>query len=207
MEFKLSEMFVSFQGEAQLVGRRSLFVRFAYCNLACSFCDTPQRNAISQTPTLKDIQQTVREEQISHIVITGGEPTLYLDEVYLLIKGLPDCTFEIETNGLRRIPEDILQRENVYVNISPKVDFADRYELGSLPAGPRIIYKFPLNQTYGQKTIDFINVHALPKKKVYFMPMSKNYLEYTQNIDYVLQQATEFKVNVSPRLHLHYYIK
>lgn len=38
----ISEMFSSIQGEGLYVGVRQIFVRFAGCNLACHYCDTPE---------------------------------------------------------------------------------------------------------------------------------------------------------------------
>ena len=37
----LSEIFASYQGEGAHAGQRHLFVRFAGCNLRCTYCDTP----------------------------------------------------------------------------------------------------------------------------------------------------------------------
>jgi organic radical activating enzyme len=38
---QLIEVFSSIQGEGALVGYRQVFVRMAFCNLACGYCDTP----------------------------------------------------------------------------------------------------------------------------------------------------------------------
>ncbi len=38
---QLIEVFSSIQGEGLLIGLRQIFVRFALCNLACRYCDTP----------------------------------------------------------------------------------------------------------------------------------------------------------------------
>ena len=42
---KVAEIFESINGEGPLAGQRALFVRFAGCNISCSYCDTAWANA------------------------------------------------------------------------------------------------------------------------------------------------------------------
>lgn len=37
----ITEIFQSIQGEGIYIGERQVFVRFAFCNLSCAYCDTP----------------------------------------------------------------------------------------------------------------------------------------------------------------------
>ena len=37
---KINEIFYSIQGESSLAGLPCIFIRLAYCNLRCSYCDT-----------------------------------------------------------------------------------------------------------------------------------------------------------------------
>ena len=38
--YRVNDMFYSLQGEGNNTGKVAVFVRFAGCNLRCSFCDT-----------------------------------------------------------------------------------------------------------------------------------------------------------------------
>ena len=74
----ISEIYVSRQGEGLLTGQQSVFLRTSGCNLRCSFCDTP---FASWSPsglkmTVESIVAKVIEFDVSHVVITGGEPML-----------------------------------------------------------------------------------------------------------------------------------
>jgi 7-carboxy-7-deazaguanine synthase len=72
----VSEIFYSIQGEGELTGIPSVFVRTSGCNLRCSWCDTKYA---SWTP--EGVEMTVQEIAIKvdgygaqHVVVTGGEP-------------------------------------------------------------------------------------------------------------------------------------
>ena len=45
MKFKVVEKFTSVNGEGPLSGQLVVFIRFAGCNLNCSYCDTTWANA------------------------------------------------------------------------------------------------------------------------------------------------------------------
>jgi organic radical activating enzyme len=93
----LSEIFVSFQGEGAEVGRKHLFVRFAGCNLRCSYCDTPDSlettarftvdwpdgsrivgsNPVEAGKVAAFVEEVCRQDAaIDMISLTGGEPLL-----------------------------------------------------------------------------------------------------------------------------------
>ena len=122
IEAPLIEIFSSMQGEGVLIGCRQIFVRFAECNLACDYCDTPfqagptcrieTRPGSGQFDTkdnpviLSEVTRLLADwQRCSHnmhhsLVLTGGEPLLHAD---LLQKWLPEARsvlpIFLETNG------------------------------------------------------------------------------------------------------------
>ena len=40
MKIKINEIYKSIQGESSFSGLPCTFIRFTYCNLRCSYCDT-----------------------------------------------------------------------------------------------------------------------------------------------------------------------
>jgi len=104
MNFKVVEKFISINGEGQRSGELAVFIRLAYCNLSCSYCDTMWANheGVSYTEmTKEDILDYVVQSGVSNITLTGGEPLLHENakELIELITNNESLHLEIETNG------------------------------------------------------------------------------------------------------------
>lgn len=74
----ISEIFCSLQGEGELTGVPSTFVRTSGCNLRCTWCDTPYAswNPEGGTLSVDDIVAAVIRHPARHVVLTGGEPMI-----------------------------------------------------------------------------------------------------------------------------------
>jgi 7-carboxy-7-deazaguanine synthase len=75
----VSELFYSIQGEGELTGVPSVFVRTSGCNLRCNWCDTPYAswNPEGKPLTVAAIVDAVRAHKSArHVVLTGGEPMI-----------------------------------------------------------------------------------------------------------------------------------
>jgi 7-carboxy-7-deazaguanine synthase len=125
-EAQICEVFNSIQGEGVYLGERQTFIRFAGCNLACQYCDTPQALVIPKefkveiTPGKKNFKQfknpaTVpqlmelvgsfeKPKGINHsISFTGGEPLLQVDFLKSFVPELKkelDLPIYLESNGV-----------------------------------------------------------------------------------------------------------
>lgn len=114
---KINEIFYSLQGEGHHEGYPSVFVRFSGCNLNCSFCDTQHNEG-----TYMDDDAIIRAINLysaEWIVLTGGEPSLWIDEDFIhLLKRATGKKIAIETNGTRPVPSAI-----DWVTVSPKGGF------------------------------------------------------------------------------------
>ena len=122
MTYRINEIFYSLQGEGCYTGRAAVFVRFSGCNLHCPFCDTDFRAYREMTVT--DIVCTVNKwHDCGFVVLTGGEPSLQVDEQ--LVNALHKAGFyiAIETNGTHPLPKGIdwvtLSPKNCYVEHAP----------------------------------------------------------------------------------------
>jgi 7-carboxy-7-deazaguanine synthase len=120
---RVIEKFVSINGEGLKQGELALFIRFANCNLRCSYCDTKYsfENPEYKEESIEDIIDFANKSNVKNITITGGEPLIQNDIKELLIK-LSDLGYslEIETNGSVNIKD--------FINI-PNVSFTLDYKL------------------------------------------------------------------------------
>lgn len=113
---KICEIFYSLQGEGHHTGYPSVFIRFSGCNLACSFCDTKHEDGVFMEDDA--IIRAVNLYSADWIVLTGGEPTLWIDNDFVtLLKRATGKKVAIETNGTRSVPEAV-----DWVTVSPKCD-------------------------------------------------------------------------------------
>ena len=72
----ISEIFYSVQGEGELTGVPSVFIRTSGCNLRCRWCDTPYAswNPEGTEMSVVQILAEVEKHPAAHVVLTGGEP-------------------------------------------------------------------------------------------------------------------------------------
>lgn len=110
---KVNEIFYSLQGEGYHTGTPAVFVRFSGCNLKCGFCDT--RHEEGREMSDEEILEEVKRYPAVTVVLTGGEPSLWIDREFvdkLHRAGRYVC---IETNGTRPVPDNV-----DWVTCSPK---------------------------------------------------------------------------------------
>lgn len=104
MNFKVVEKFVSINGEGQRCGQLAVFIRFAGCNLKCSYCDTMwanEENVAYKSMSTEEIYEYIKSTGVRNITLTGGEPLLQegIIELLELISKDRELHVEIETNG------------------------------------------------------------------------------------------------------------
>lgn len=97
---RITEIFLSIQGEARNVGLPTTFIRLTGCPLRCQYCDTAYAFYGGEKMTIEEIEQKVTELGARHVTVTGGEP-LAQPNVHRLLGELCDEGFEVslETSG------------------------------------------------------------------------------------------------------------
>ena len=97
---KLTEIFLSLQGEARDAGWPTVFVRLTGCPLRCQYCDTAYAFHGGQWWEIDAILSEVAKHGARHVCVTGGEPLAQKRCLQLLAK-LCDAGYSVslETSG------------------------------------------------------------------------------------------------------------
>ena len=97
---KLTEIFLSLQGEARDAGWPTVFVRLTGCPLRCQYCDTAYAFHGGEWWTLDAILAEVARHRMRHVCVTGGEP-LAQKRCLPLLSRLCDAGYSVslETSG------------------------------------------------------------------------------------------------------------
>ncbi len=104
---KINEIYYSIQGEGTQAGLPCVFVRFTYCNLRCTYCDTGYAFYEGIEMSTDQIIEKIKEYNCNLVEITGGEPLVQKEDCLNLMKKLCDLNYQvmIETSGSISIAE------------------------------------------------------------------------------------------------------
>ena len=97
---KLTEIFLSIQGEANAVGWPTVFIRLTGCPLRCAYCDTEYAFYGGHWQDVSAVLFKVAEYGVRHVCVTGGEPLIQKGCLPLL-RALCDAGYQVslETSG------------------------------------------------------------------------------------------------------------
>ena len=111
--FRVNDIFYSLQGEGRNTGRAAVFIRFAGCNMKCSFCDT-EFNSFTEM-TADEIVKAIADYPARFVVLTGGEPTLQVGEDFIDLLHAHGYEVAMESNGTLPAPKNL-----DWLTVSPK---------------------------------------------------------------------------------------
>jgi 7-carboxy-7-deazaguanine synthase len=112
---RVTETFLSIQGESTHAGRLCFFIRLAGCNLKCSYCDTQYSANLTdgKAEMLDLLVVKAVSSDVDLVEITGGEPLTQPATIPLCEKLLDaGMTTLIETNGsmpIWQLPEEVIR--------------------------------------------------------------------------------------------------
>ncbi len=113
---KVSDLFVSIQGEGPLVGVRQAFVRLSGCNLSCNGCDTDfsGKFVLDWREVLDFVEQN---RPVHSIAITGGEPLLQVQFLTQFLPAAKESGYKIYLETNSTLPQ-------AYLTVKDWIDFA-----------------------------------------------------------------------------------
>lgn len=217
---KINEIFgPTIQGEGPSQGKQVMFLRLAYCNLKCSWCDTKYTWDWKQFNKEKEIHEfdnDVLLNSLRHkckaVVISGGEPFIQQRELLNLVGGLCKLNYwiEVETNGTI-VPERVFLELISQVNCSPKLsnsgDSRDRRikpeALTALAMSEKVFFKFVIGSEKDIEEVwEYVNTYWISTNRVYLMPLGKTKDELLLTTSMVRKLADKHGFIFSSRLHV-----
>jgi len=214
---KIAEIFESIQGEGRFTGVPSLFIRFAGCNLRCrwgdNICDTPYASYEPEMNrmTVDEVAERISESKCSHVVLTGGEPSMHYDAIIQLWKrgAFGGKLVTVETNGTLKVDWP----NTFYLSISPKLKSAGN-DLPLEEYATTIQYlanhnhyqlKFVIeNKTSVEEALALIEKVGFKhiEDNVYLMPEGIVAEEIDSRLKFVADACIKYGFNLTDRLHL-----
>ena len=103
---RITEIFLSLQGETSLTGLPTVFVRLTGCPLRCEYCDTAYAFSGGKLMAIDEIVEAVQAYEVDYVTVTGGEP-LAQANCHTLLTSLCDRgkRVSLETSGAMDIAE------------------------------------------------------------------------------------------------------
>ncbi len=214
------EIFHSLQGEGVSIGKPSVFLRLAMCNLTCTWCDTAYTWDWQRYDPKSEVMELSAEEArrdilafgCRHLVVTGGEPLLQQGPLTPLLSSLKGegFSFEVETNG--SVAPDTRLRETVdQWNVSPKLassgNALGRREvpeaLECFAALPNAYFKFVIVERGDLSEVtDLVQRYGLPGDRVILMPEGRDPETLGCRGRWLSQAAVDHGFRFTPRLHI-----
>ncbi len=230
------------QGEGKKIGTISTFIRFGKCNMRCPgfgveyetpsgikkcSCDSYYAvdpsfkdkwdNYTNAKDIIKELDKHLPKDKKIDIVITGGEPLLYWDDIefqklleHYTSKGYP---LTIETNGSLDITLDKEYQTKILFSISVKLSNSGESEKKriNIKTLSDIIefcddsyLKFVIGEDFLEQASDEIDaiLKQLPKVETYLMPLGDDAQTIDKNSEAVINLAINKGFKYSDRLHI-----
>jgi len=225
-------VFYTLEGEGLHIGKPSVFMRVAMCNLSCKGfasedsphgCDSFVSWSVKNKYTFDELNDFFEENGFAEelykgaiLKITGGEPMLQQSR---LIKWIPTFInrfnflpiIDFETNGTMQPKEDWVKRYRATFTVSPKM--SNNGDPDRIRYKPDVLrwhnkhnacFKFVINeQADVQEMFErYIDNGIIDKEKVWLMPCCGSREEHTEKSAMVADICKQYQFNFSPRLQL-----
>ncbi|MEM9386240.1 MAG: 7-carboxy-7-deazaguanine synthase QueE [Pseudomonadota bacterium] len=199
---RISEIFLSLQGEADTAGAPTTFVRLTGCPLRCVYCDTAYAFGGGEVMAVEEILSQVAANGVEHVCVTGGEP-LAQRSVLPLMRALCDegHRVSLETSGALAIGEvdpRVVRVVDIKTPASGEVhrNLASNLEL--LGANDRVKFVLTDRADY-EWSRRFIAEHALAQRCPVFLSPSHEVLAPRELADWIV--ADRLPVRLQVQLH------
>jgi 7-carboxy-7-deazaguanine synthase len=208
--YRISELFLSLQGEGPSAGTPATFVRLQGCSVGCHWCDTKYSWDAGGGRALAADRIWAEALALGDsplLVVTGGEPLEHEGLVPLLEQALGRwARVEVETSGIAPPP---LSRPRLFYNVSPKLPSATPRWADTWRAAPE--WSAEANATFKivvgdppdpEDAMRLITEHGLPAARVMLMPEGLTDERVKAHAAVLAELCRRHGFRMSPRLHL-----
>lgn len=219
---RIAEIFTSIQGEGRYTETPTVFVRTTGCNLRCWFCDTPFTSWHPEGTQLdwREVVERVLREEVSHVVLTGGEPLLQPEMVPLSEHLRAAGRFvTIETAGtvFRPVVADLMSISPKLSNSQPLAPAVWRDRHRRNQENDVVIRKMIRDYPYQLKFVvdvpgDLVEIAGylqrfpeVDEEHVWLMPQGITGEELSARTEWLTPWARDRGYRVSPRRHIELY--
>ncbi len=207
---RISEIFLSIQGEGPSAGTPAHFVRLQGCDVGCQWCDTkyswpPEGGTDATEEQMLERARELGESRL--LVVTGGEPLRHPGLRGLLERALERWPrVEVETCGIAPPP---MTHERLAWNVSPKLPSATWHwretwdHIGAWIAVPSATFKIVIGDPPDpDDALRLIRTHAMPPERVMLMPEGLTDASVRGHAEKVIELCRAHGFRLSPRLHV-----
>jgi 7-carboxy-7-deazaguanine synthase len=220
---RISEIFYSVQGEGELTGVPSVFVRTSGCNLRCAWCDTPYAswNPEGREWLVSEILSEVDRYPTDFVVLTGGEPMI-AKGIHELAASLRAAGKHITIETAATLPPggiacDLASLSPKMGNSTPTLEQAgpwrERHE--QTRSRPEVVAEWVRNYPFQLKFVvssanDLLEIETLlsalmvsvPSHKVLLMPQGITPTEIASRTSWLIDVCKAQGYRYCPRLHI-----
>ncbi|EZQ04838.1 7-carboxy-7-deazaguanine synthase QueE [Candidatus Acidianus copahuensis] len=202
MEYRVIEIFSSIQGEGEVIGVPSNFIRLATCNLRCVWCDTKYSWEKGELISIEEIIKRL-DKTLPATTITGGEPLLQnIVPLALAIKEMGQ-RIVVETNGTIKPHEELRKIVDVF-SVSPKLSNSGHKIAYNFTDDWATYYKFVILYTRKdlEEVVRFVEENGIRKDKVIVQP-DGNRKDYEIALKELAEAVMDLRLpfRVLPQLH------
>jgi 7-carboxy-7-deazaguanine synthase len=208
--FRVSEIFLSLQGEGPSAGTPAHFVRLQGCDVGCHWCDTKYSWEFSGGRVLEGPgiwTEALALGEAPLLVLTGGEPLEHPGVAALIDGALARWDrVEIETSGVEPPP---VSHPRLAYNVSPKPPSATPEwkrtwrHVEAWKSEPRATFKLVVGAEPDlEDALRMISSHALPRERVMLMPEGMTDDVLRPRAVALAEACKRHGLRMSPRLHV-----
>ncbi len=196
---RISEIFLSLQGEADAVGWPTVFIRLTGCPLRCHYCDTAYAFSGGEWMDIEQVLARVADYRIRHVCVTGGEPLAQKGCLELLTR-LCDAGYEVslETSGaldIARVDERVSRVMDIKTPISGEA-VKNRYEnIDHLTFRDQVKFVIGDRNDYNW-SVSVIDKYALNERCMVFFAPVFGQLEATELAEWILTDRLEVRLQL-----------